>query len=157
MFMMTANTDTNPQVTPSPPSFVRSPIKAYALTSRQAKMTKNNKRQKARPFDPPSRPKNKLLYERRLDIVLEHMNYAAWYHIKQVFSFLIFTVLCTLLSLATRVGIRIVTRLPIKISISIKVIKVVNWLHYFSAVLCVGFIRSGLKTETSHVQNQYAR
>lgn len=145
--MMTANTDW-----PSPPSVV-SPIKAYDyvdLTSSKRKKQNNN-------IDPPeARSKNKLLYEWRLDIDLEHMNYTAWYHIKQVFNFLVFSVIWTLLNFATGVGIRIIIRLPTKISISIRVIKVVNWLYYFS-VLCIGFIRSGLKTKTSHIQNRYAR
>lgn len=142
--MITSNTDTNPQVTPSPPSVVRSPIKTPQ--PKTSFLAKN---------DPPARPKNKL-YERRLDVD-KHMNFAVWYHMKQVFSFLVFSVLWTLLNFAIGVGIRIITRLPTKISVSIRVIKVVNWLYCFSFMLCIGFIRGGLKSKTSHIQNRYAR
>ena len=148
------NTETNPQVTPSPPSVV-SPIKAYVfvdLTSKR-KQQQNNIHMN---IDPPeARPKNKL-YKRRLDVD-KHMNFAVWYHTKQVLSFLVFSVLWTLLNFAIGVGFRIVSRLSIKISVSIRVIKVVNWLYCFSFLLCIGFIRGGLKTKTSHIQNRYAR
>ena len=146
--MTTTNADTNQKVTPSPPPSVVSPIKAYVFVDLTSKKQQQN-------IDPPARPKNKLLYERRLDVD-KHINFAVWYHTKQVFGFLIFSVVWTLLNFAIGVGIRIVIRLPTKISVSIRVIKVVNWLYYFS-VLCIGFIRSGLKSKTNHVQNRYAR
>jgi len=152
---MTANTDTNPQVTPSPPSVV-SPIKAYDYVD----LTKKRKQQQnnMNMIDPPARSKNIDPPARPISGHRHNnMNVAAWYHIKQVFNFLVFSVVWTLLNFATGVGIRIINRLPTKISISIRVIKVVNWLYYFSAMLCIGFIRSRLNSKTIHVQNRYAR
>ena len=135
---------------PSPPSVV-SPIKAKDYVD----LTSKRKQQQNMNIDPPSPPKNELLYERRLDVD-KHINFAVWYHTKQVFGFLIFSVVWTLLNLAMKVGIRIITRLPTKISSSIRVIKVVKYI-YFSAMLCIGFIRSRLNSKTIHVQNRYAR
>ena len=99
--------------------------------------------------DPPARPISGCHRH-------NNMNFAVWYHMKRVLSFLVFSVLWTLLDFAIGAGFRIVSRLSIKISISIRVIKVVNWLYYFS-VLCIGFIRGRLKTKTDLVQNRYAR
>jgi len=138
--MTTTNTDTNPQVTPSPLSVV-SP-KAHDFVDLISK-----KQQKARSFDPPSR---------RGENCHRHHNITVWYYTKQVLSFLVFSVVWTLFNVATGVGIRIITRLPTKISVSIRVIQVLKYLYYFS-VLCIGFIRSGLKSKTNHVQNRYAR
>ena len=147
------NTITNPQVTPSPPSVERCPIKAYDyvdLTSKRKQQQNNDNN-----IDPPARPKNKLLYERRLDVG-KHMNITVWYYTKKVLSFLIFSVVWTLINFATGVGIRIITRLPTKISVSIRVIQVLKYLYYFCAI-CIEFIRGGLKSKTSHIQNRYAR
>ena len=140
------NTETNPQVTPSPPSVV-SPTKAYAFVDLTSK----------RNIDPPARSKNIVPPARPISGHRHHIDITVWYYTKQVFVFLVFSVLWTLINIAIRVCIRIVTRLPTKISVSIRVIKVVKYVYFFSVMLCIGFFRSGLKTKTIHIQNRYAR
>ena len=152
--MMTANTDTNPQVTPSPPPSVVSPIKAYDYVDMSK--TPQSKTSFLAKTDPPARPKNKLDERSHKNIEHEHMNITVWYYTKKVLSFLVFSVVWTLLNFAIGVGIRIITQLPTKISVSIRVIQVLKYLYYFCAI-CIEFIRGGLKSKTSHIQNRYAR
>ena len=146
--MMTA-TDTNLQVTPSPPSVV-SPIKAYNYVDLTRKKQNNNN-------DPPARSKNNLGTSEEDDRITTDNSTSSVVVWKQVISFLSLLTL-TLCTIVCYLINRVMNQLPIKIDIVKKVLEVTVLIHK-TLPLAEGFtlIRGWLKTKTSHVQNQYAR